>query len=44
VARNVLSGVWLACLLAVHDAIGVRITEIPLTPERILRALGKVKD
>jgi CO/xanthine dehydrogenase Mo-binding subunit len=29
---------------AVHDAIGVRITELPLTPERILRALGKVKD
>jgi CO/xanthine dehydrogenase Mo-binding subunit len=29
---------------AVHDAIGVRITEIPITPERILRALGKVKD
>jgi CO/xanthine dehydrogenase Mo-binding subunit len=34
----------LACLLAVHDAIGVRITEIPITPECILRALGKVKD
>jgi len=29
---------------AVHDAIGVRITGIPITPERILRALGKVKD
>lgn len=29
---------------AVHDAIGVRITEIPITPERILRAMGKVKD
>jgi CO/xanthine dehydrogenase Mo-binding subunit len=29
---------------AVHDAIGVRITEIPLTPERILRALGKVRE
>jgi CO/xanthine dehydrogenase Mo-binding subunit len=29
---------------AVHDAIGVRITEIPITPERILRALGRVKD
>jgi CO/xanthine dehydrogenase Mo-binding subunit len=44
VTRNVLTGFWLACLLAVHDAIGVRITEIPITPERILRALGKVKD
>jgi CO/xanthine dehydrogenase Mo-binding subunit len=29
---------------AIHDATGVRITEIPITPERILRALGKVKD
>jgi len=29
---------------AVHDAIGVRVTEIPITPERILRALGRVKD
>jgi CO/xanthine dehydrogenase Mo-binding subunit len=29
---------------AVHDAVGVRITEIPITPERVLRALGKVKD
>jgi CO/xanthine dehydrogenase Mo-binding subunit len=29
---------------AIHDAVGVRITEIPITPERILRALGKVKD
>jgi len=28
---------------AIHDAIGVRITEIPITPERILRSLGKVK-
>jgi CO/xanthine dehydrogenase Mo-binding subunit len=26
---------------AVHDAVGVRITELPITPERILRALDK---
>jgi len=29
---------------AVCDAIGTRVTEIPITPERILRALGKVRD
>jgi 4-hydroxybenzoyl-CoA reductase alpha subunit len=27
---------------AVHDAIGVRIDETPITPEKILRALGKL--
>lgn len=27
---------------AVEDAIGVRVTEVPITPERILRAMGKV--
>jgi CO/xanthine dehydrogenase Mo-binding subunit len=27
---------------AVEDAIGVRVHEIPITPERILRALGKI--
>ncbi|MBI4570679.1 MAG: molybdopterin-dependent oxidoreductase, partial [Chloroflexi bacterium] len=27
---------------AIADAIGVRITEAPITPERILRALGKI--
>jgi len=26
---------------AVEDALGVRVTEAPITPERILRALGK---
>jgi len=44
VARNVLIGLWLARLLAVYDALGVRIAEIPITPERILRGLGRVKD
>jgi CO/xanthine dehydrogenase Mo-binding subunit len=29
---------------AVFDAVGVRITELPVTPERILRALGRVKE
>ena len=27
---------------AIADAIGVRVTEAPITPERILRALGKI--
>jgi CO/xanthine dehydrogenase Mo-binding subunit len=29
---------------AVFDAAGARLTEIPMTPERVLRALGKVRD
>jgi CO/xanthine dehydrogenase Mo-binding subunit len=28
-----------AIVNAVHDAVGVWITELPLTPERVLRAL-----
>jgi CO/xanthine dehydrogenase Mo-binding subunit len=44
VARNALIGVWLACLLAVYDVVGARVTDMPLTPERILRGLGRVKD
>ncbi|MCC6474392.1 MAG: molybdopterin-dependent oxidoreductase [Burkholderiales bacterium] len=31
-----------AVLNAVHDAIGVRFREVPLTPEKVLRALGKM--
>lgn len=27
---------------ALHDAVGIRITELPLTPERVLRALDKL--
>ncbi len=27
---------------AIEDALGVRVTEAPITPERVLRALGKV--
>ncbi len=29
---------------ALHDALGVRLTEMPATPERVLRALGRVAD
>lgn len=29
---------------AVFDAVAARVTDMPLTPERILRALGRVKD
>jgi CO/xanthine dehydrogenase Mo-binding subunit len=32
-----------AVLLAVSNAIGVRLTEYPVTPERVLEALGKTK-
>lgn len=31
-----------AVVAAVHDAIGVWIPEIPLTPERVLRSLGRI--
>jgi CO/xanthine dehydrogenase Mo-binding subunit len=31
-----------AIIAAVHDATGVWIDEFPLTPERVLRALGKI--
>ena len=29
---------------AVSDATGVRLSEMPATPERVLRALGKIGD
>ncbi len=32
-----------AFLNAIYDAIGVRLTEVPLKPEKILQALGKIK-
>jgi 4-hydroxybenzoyl-CoA reductase subunit alpha len=32
-----------AILNAVYDAIGIRFTAVPLTPEKILAALGKIK-
>jgi CO/xanthine dehydrogenase Mo-binding subunit len=33
-----------AVISAVHDAIGIWFNEFPLTPERILRGLGKIAD
>jgi CO/xanthine dehydrogenase Mo-binding subunit len=33
-----------AIAAAIHDATGIWINEFPFTPERVLRALGKVKD
>jgi CO/xanthine dehydrogenase Mo-binding subunit len=33
-----------AVISAVHDAIGIWFNEFPLTPERILRGLGKITD
>ncbi|TMI80676.1 MAG: nicotinate dehydrogenase medium molybdopterin subunit, partial [Bacillati bacterium ANGP1] len=29
---------------AIEDAVGVRITELPITPERVARALGVLGD
>jgi 4-hydroxybenzoyl-CoA reductase subunit alpha len=29
---------------AIHHALGVRLTQLPLTPERILRALGRLPE
>ena len=29
---------------AIYDACGVRVTELPITPERILRGLGKLPE
>jgi CO/xanthine dehydrogenase Mo-binding subunit len=28
---------------AIYDAVGVRVTSLPITPEKILQALGKLK-
>lgn len=36
------TGIGAAIANAIADAIGVRITELPITPEKILRALGKL--
>jgi CO/xanthine dehydrogenase Mo-binding subunit len=27
---------------AIYDAVGVRIKELPITPEKVLRGLGKI--
>jgi CO/xanthine dehydrogenase Mo-binding subunit len=32
-----------AVIAAVHDAVGVWIDQFPLVPERVLRAIGKLK-
>jgi CO/xanthine dehydrogenase Mo-binding subunit len=29
---------------AVHDAVGIRVTELPITDEKVLRLLGKLSD
>jgi CO/xanthine dehydrogenase Mo-binding subunit len=36
------TGIAAAVANAVEDAIGVRIRDLPITPEKILRALGKL--
>ncbi len=33
-----------AIAAAVYDAIGVWVTELPITPERVLRALGEKRE
>ena len=42
VGEGAVAGILGAIANAVHDAIGVRIKELPITPEKILRALGKI--
>ncbi len=32
-----------AILNAIHDAVGVRVRDLPVTPEKVLRAIRKVK-
>jgi xanthine dehydrogenase molybdenum-binding subunit len=32
-----------AVLMAVYNAIGVRIMDYPFTPDKVLKALGKIK-
>lgn len=41
IGEPVMLGVAPAVLNAIYDAIGVRINEIPVTPEVVLRALKK---
>lgn len=42
VGEGAVAGILGAIANAVHDAIGVRIKELPITPEKVLRALGKI--
>ena len=32
-----------AIIMAISNALGVRVTDYPLTPDKILRALGKIE-
>ncbi|MEI8183584.1 MAG: xanthine dehydrogenase family protein molybdopterin-binding subunit [Desulfomonile sp.] len=43
VGEGYVSGILAAIANAVYDAIGVRLYSTPFTPEKILRALGKIK-
>ncbi|BFM15708.1 xanthine dehydrogenase family protein molybdopterin-binding subunit [Maricurvus nonylphenolicus] len=38
------SGIAPAIANAVYNAIGVRIREVPITPDKVLKALGKIKE
>ncbi|NLL58033.1 MAG: hypothetical protein GX244_05935 [Firmicutes bacterium] len=42
VGEGSVAGILGAIGNAVHDAIGVRIYSLPITPEKVLRALGKI--
>ena len=42
-AREARAGLDREAAAAIHDATGVWISEFPFTPERVLRALGKIK-
>jgi CO/xanthine dehydrogenase Mo-binding subunit len=43
VGEGYVSAILAAIANAVYDATGVRINSTPLTPEKILRGLGKIK-
>jgi CO/xanthine dehydrogenase Mo-binding subunit len=32
-----------AIAIAIHRALGIRLSELPMTPERVLRAMGKLR-
>jgi CO/xanthine dehydrogenase Mo-binding subunit len=38
------TGIAAAIANAVFDAVGVRITELPITPEKVLRGLDELSD
>lgn len=43
VGEGYVSGILAAIANAIYDAVGVRLYSTPFTPEKILRALGKIK-